>query len=69
MDEDASLDAFLGAESETNEDTSHESAVATTTYAWTDDGAACTECGEVVEQRWQQSGALVCTACKSWSQA
>lgn len=39
---------------------------ATTTYAWDGDGAACAECGEVVERRWEQAGALVCVACKAW---
>jgi len=39
---------------------------ATTTYAWDGDSAACAECGEVVERRWEQEGALVCTRCKAW---
>jgi hypothetical protein len=39
---------------------------ATTTYAWTGEGAACESCSEVVERRWQQAGALVCSACKDW---
>ncbi len=39
---------------------------AVTTYAWSTDGAACAECGEVVERRWTQDGHLVCGACKSW---
>ncbi|RLM96320.1 hypothetical protein [Haloarcula sp. Atlit-7R] len=39
---------------------------AVTTYAWSPDGAACAECGEVVERRWTQDGILVCGACKSW---
>ncbi|GGK56967.1 DUF7573 domain-containing protein [Haloarcula sebkhae] len=39
---------------------------AVTTYAWSPDGAACAECGEVVERRWTQDGHLVCGACKSW---
>ncbi|WP_324756376.1 DUF7573 domain-containing protein [Haloarcula sp. GH36] len=39
---------------------------ATTTYAWSDDGAACAACGTVVERRWQQDGSLVCPACKEW---
>jgi len=37
-----------------------------TTYAWSPEGAACAECGEVVERRWTQDGVLVCGACKSW---
>jgi len=39
---------------------------AVTTYAWSPEGAACAECGEVVERRWTQDGVLVCGACKSW---
>ncbi|WP_336336465.1 DUF7573 domain-containing protein [Haloarcula brevis] len=39
---------------------------AVTTYAWSPEGAACADCGEVVERRWTQGGVLVCGACKSW---
>ncbi|WP_336358552.1 DUF7573 domain-containing protein [Haloarcula sp. CGMCC 1.6347] len=39
---------------------------AVTTYAWSPEGAACDECGEVVERRWTQDGLLVCGACKCW---
>lgn len=39
---------------------------ATTTYAWTGEGAQCAACGEVVERRWEQDGVLVCTDCKEW---
>ncbi|WP_424001283.1 DUF7573 domain-containing protein [Haloarcula salina] len=39
---------------------------AVTTYAWSPEGAACADCGEVVERRWEQDGQLVCGACKSW---
>ncbi|MFY4811563.1 DUF7573 domain-containing protein [Haloarcula sp. AONF1] len=39
---------------------------AVTTYAWSPDGAACADCGAVVERRWTQDGVLVCGACKSW---
>ncbi|EMA09231.1 hypothetical protein SAMN05443574_102240 [Haloarcula vallismortis] len=39
---------------------------AVTTYAWSSEGAACAECGEVVERRWTQDGQLVCGACKAW---
>jgi hypothetical protein len=39
---------------------------AVTTYAWSPEGAACAECGEVVERRWAQDGVLVCGACKCW---
>jgi hypothetical protein len=39
---------------------------ARTTYAWSGDGVACRACGEVVQCRWDQDGALVCSACKEW---
>jgi hypothetical protein len=39
---------------------------AVTTYAWSPEGAACAECGEVVERRWTQDDLLVCGACKCW---
>lgn len=39
---------------------------ATTTYAWSDEGTTCDECGEPAERRWQQDGALVCPECKVW---
>lgn len=39
---------------------------AVTTYAWSPEGAACADCGEVVERRWEQDGQLVCGACKAW---
>ena len=39
---------------------------AVTTYAWSPEGAAGADCGEVVERRWTQDGVLVCGACKSW---
>ena len=45
-----------------------EPARATTTYAWDGAGAACEDCGETVERRWQQDGELVCVACKDWEQ-
>lgn len=41
---------------------------ATTTYAWDGAGGTCGSCGEVVERRWQQDGALVCSACKDWTE-
>lgn len=41
---------------------------ATTTYAWDGEGSTCGSCGEVVERRWQQDGALVCSVCKDWSE-
>ena len=42
---------------------------ATTTYAWSGEGAACDECNEPARQRWQQAGALVCIECKDWERA
>ncbi|UWG46886.1 Uncharacterized protein HSRCO_0591 [Halanaeroarchaeum sp. HSR-CO] len=39
-----------------------------TTSEWTPDGEECPTCGEVVERRWRQNGALVCPECKNWSE-
>ena len=64
MGEDVSLDEFVGDDADPDGVTP-----ATTTYTWTAEGAACAACGEVVERRWQQSGTLVCSACKSWDQS
>jgi len=64
MGEDASLETFASG-SETDTETPR----ATTTYAWSADGAACGACGEVVQRRWQQDGSLVCPACKEWDRA
>lgn len=36
------------------------------TSEWTPDGATCAECDVVVERRWRDGGALVCTDCKDW---
>jgi len=89
MAEDASLDDFLDASDESEDEgdggtpagdntaeTEGEAPAAeasagavepaVTTYAWSPEGAACAECGEVVERRWTQDGQLVCGACKSW---
>jgi len=88
MAEDASLDDFLDASGESEEEETGTSGgdgtaetereapdteastdavePAVTTYAWSPEGAACAECGEVVERRWTQDGVLVCGACKSW---
>lgn len=49
-----------------NEEETESVTPATTTYAWTGDGATCTDCGEVVERRWEQDGSLVCSECKEW---
>ncbi len=40
--------------------------LATSTYAWTGNGAACGACGESVARRWQDEDALVCADCKEW---
>ncbi|WP_254279824.1 DUF7573 domain-containing protein [Haloarcula marina] len=103
MDEDASLDRFLGEEGDdperegradgaesatgaaTGEQPADETSTdekptgdtetadgivpATTTYAWSPDGAACGACGTAVERRWRQDGDLVCPDCKEWDQA
>lgn len=39
---------------------------ATSTAAWSADGAACEECGTVVALRWQGEAGLVCPECKEW---
>lgn len=63
MAEDASLDEFTsGSETDT------EMSTATTTYTWSEDGAPCKSCDEVVQRRWQQNGSLVCSACKEWDE-
>jgi len=36
------------------------------TATWTTDAAPCDRCGERVERRWLDDGALVCAACKAW---
>ena len=61
-------DETAEAEGETTDSAASSEAVdpAVTTYAWSPEGAACAECGEVVERRWTQDGHLVCGACKSW---
>jgi len=65
----ADADASTGGTEPTDETTSPDGEPATTTYAWSGDGAACGACGETVEQRWQQDGGLVCIDCKDWEQA
>jgi len=75
MGEDASLDQFIGDESDEQgeaADTAAESAAtsgvvaATTTYAWDGSGAVCADCGETVERRWRGADGLVCLDCKDW---
>ncbi|WP_299268552.1 DUF7573 domain-containing protein [Halorientalis sp.] len=41
-------------------------ALATSTYAWTGDGAVCGACGEAVARRWRGGDELVCADCKEW---
>jgi len=77
-DGDAAGDAVSGAETDADEHNDADGArdpeaaddetvvPAVTTYAWSPDGAACADCGEVVERRWEQDGQLVCGACKAW---
>jgi len=71
MSEDVSLDEFVeqGDSNERDDEatTTDESVTpARTTYAWSDEGTTCESCGDVVEQRWEQDGALVCPDCKEW---
>jgi hypothetical protein len=39
---------------------------ARSTFAWSADGAACTVCGERIEERWESDEGLVCIECKEW---
>lgn len=39
---------------------------ATTTFAWSPDGAACARCGETVRRRWRDGDDVVCSDCKDW---
>ncbi|MFT4882800.1 MAG: hypothetical protein ACI8U4_000295 [Natronomonas sp.] len=43
---------------------------ALSTYEWTPEGAACEDCGTVVEKRWRSGDGsgetLVCADCKVW---
>jgi hypothetical protein len=38
----------------------------TPTYQWTPEGAACADCGAVVERRWREDDVYVCADCKDW---
>ncbi|PSP95026.1 hypothetical protein BRC91_03195 [Halobacteriales archaeon QS_4_62_28] len=68
--DDEATDAPADAEAEPLEDGDHVSSgtveLATTTAAWSLDGAACSACGTVVEQRWRSDDGLVCPTCKEW---
>ena len=68
--DDEATDAPAAAEAEPLEDGDHVSPrtvePATTTAAWSLDGAACSVCGTVVEQRWRSDDGLVCPTCKEW---
>jgi len=69
MGEDVSLDEFVGGSDDQDDaDSASETEIApaATTYAWTGEGAACGEGQKAVQRRWQQDGALVCSACKVW---
>ncbi|MFW5950183.1 MAG: DUF7573 domain-containing protein [archaeon] len=80
MGEDATLDAFIGAEDGTDREDSEPADTrdtacrpepetvepATTTFAFAPSGASCERCGDTVEKRWGQDGALVCVDCKEW---
>lgn len=37
-----------------------------TTYESNPAGAACAECGTVVEERWRDGSVMVCATCKTW---
>ena len=39
---------------------------ASATATWTTDGADCDRCGTSVQRRWDDDGAFVCAACKTW---
>ncbi|MEF8843195.1 MAG: hypothetical protein V5A62_16470 [Haloarculaceae archaeon] len=39
---------------------------ARSTFAWSPAGAACAECDERVEERWESDSGLVCVECKGW---
>ncbi|MBV0924164.1 hypothetical protein KTS45_08085 [Halomicroarcula limicola] len=58
-----------GADGTAEAESGEEVAAATTTYAWSGEGAACGACGETVERRWQQDGSLVCSDCKEWDRS
>jgi hypothetical protein len=38
----------------------------TTTATWSPTGAACADCGTVVERRWRDDERFVCVDCKEW---
>ncbi|MFC7027243.1 hypothetical protein ACFQJ5_05955 [Halomicroarcula sp. GCM10025324] len=63
---DEEADSTDGDDGETAPEDGRDVAPATTTYAWSDEGTTCEECGAPAERRWQQDGALVCPDCKVW---
>ena len=80
---DSSLDDFLrdretdgdgDADTDASTNNAEETVTPTvSTYDWTPTGAACANCGTVVERRWRDgadsgtdAGELVCFDCKSW---
>lgn len=77
--EDASLDRFVDAASTQSGDEDATDGVAeiqaeaapdrepaTSTAAWSADGATCGGCGETVERRWQTDDGFVCADCVDW---
>lgn len=58
--------ATSGEDTDTGSTTTDDVDPATTTYAWSGEGADCEACGAVVERRWHQDGTLVCVSCKEW---
>lgn len=65
VSEDSSLTEFIGADGDDARQKQSDQ-TATITYAWGDQGAECTACGETVTRRWISDDELVCVACKSW---
>ncbi|WP_433625395.1 DUF7573 domain-containing protein [Halomicrococcus sp. NG-SE-24] len=65
-DEEAS--ALLDSESATADagSASVDADPATTSFAWSPDGAACARCGETVRRRWRDGDDVVCSDCKDW---
>ena len=64
-----SLDEFADGEAEgTDADADGDPSVEpkAETYAWSASGGPCGRCGETVESRWRDGGALVCGDCKAW---
>jgi hypothetical protein len=54
------------ADAETDPTSTAAASPATTTYAWTNTGADCDDCGEAATRRWRDGEQLVCQDCKEW---